>query len=67
MKDVEWLLKNCGAFFLVLLIAIIAGSLMKVRRSESQKEVSEVVWEPPAEITGNDIVKTSSMIKSISP
>jgi len=32
---------------------------MKVRWNESQKEVSEVVWEPPVEIVSNDIAETS--------
>ena len=59
MKDVKWLLKNWGVFLLILLIAVIAGSFMGVRWSESPKEVSEVVREPPVEIISNDIAETS--------
>ena len=58
MKDVKWLLKNWGVFLLILLIAVIAGSFMRVRWSESQKEISEVVWEPPVEIVSNDVTET---------
>lgn len=60
MKDVKWLLKNWGVFFLILLIAVIVGSFMRVRWSENQKEVSEVVWEPPVEIVSNDIAEPSA-------
>lgn len=60
MKDVKWLLKNWGVFLLILLIAVIAGSFMGVRWSESPKEVSEVVREPPVEIISNDIAETSA-------
>ena len=59
VKDVKWLLKNWGMFLLILLIVVITGSFMKVRWNESQKEVSEVVWEPPVEIVSNDIAETS--------
>ena len=31
---------------------------MRVRWSESPKEVSEVVWEPPVEIVSNDVTET---------
>ena len=60
VKDVKWLLKNWGVFFLILLIAVIVGSFMRVRWSENQKEVSEVVWEPPVEIVSNDIAEPSA-------
>lgn len=58
VKDVKWLLKNWGMFLLILLIAVIVGSFMRVRWSESPKEVSEVVWEPPVEIVSNDVIET---------
>lgn len=60
MKDVKWLLKNWGVFFLILLLAVITGSFMRVRWSENPKEVSEVVWEPPVEIVSNDIAEPSA-------
>ena len=55
MEDVKWLLRKGGPFFVVLLIASIAGGLMYGQIDMKQDKVSEEVWEPPVEISSNEI------------
>lgn len=59
MKDVKWLLKNWGVYFLIMLMAVITGSFKWVKWSENKKEQSEVVWEPPVEIVNSDIAESN--------
>ncbi len=59
VKDVKWLLKNWGVFFLIMLMAVITGSFKWVKWSENKKEQSEVVWEPPVEIVNSDIAESN--------
>ena len=59
MKDVKWLLKKWGAFFLVLFAAVIIGSIAVGHRNGKQKDVSEEIWEQPVEISSNNIVEES--------
>lgn len=55
MEDVKWLLRKGGPCFVVLLIAAIAGGLMYGQMDMKQDKVSEEVWEPPVEISSNEI------------
>lgn len=55
MEDVKWLLRKGGPFFVVLLIVIITGDLIFGRMDMKQDKVSEEVWEPPVEISSNEI------------
>jgi len=55
MEDVKWLLRKGGPCFVVLLIATIAGGLMYGQMDMKQDKVSEEVWEPPVEISSNEI------------
>lgn len=55
MEDVKWLLRKGGPFFVVLLIAAIAAGLMYGQMDMKQDKVSEEVWEPPVEISSNEI------------
>lgn len=57
MEDVKWLLRKGGPFFVVLLIVIITGGLIFGRMDMKQDKVSEEVWEPPVEISSNEIMK----------
>ena len=55
MEDVKWLLRKGGPFFVGLLIVIITVGLIFGRMDMKQDKVSEEVWEPPVEISSNEI------------
>lgn len=57
MEDVKWFKKKWGVFFLIVFVAVIAGSIAVGHRTGKQKDISEVIWEPPAEITGNPVME----------
>ena len=57
MEDVKWFLKKWGVFFLIVFVAVIAGSIAVGHRNGKQKDISEVIWEPTAEITGNPVME----------
>ena len=59
MEDVKWLLKKCGVFFLILFVAVIVGSIAVGHRNGKQKDIPEVIWEPPVEISSNHILEES--------
>ncbi len=60
MKDRKWLLKNGGAFLLILLGVVLIGSFVRIRWSERKKEDPEVVWEPSAGMVGCDFTETGT-------
>lgn len=55
MEDVKWLLKKWGPFFLVLFVAVGIGGIYLGRWSMDERNSPEAVWEPPEEISSNEI------------
>ncbi len=60
MEDVKWLLKKWGVIFLILTLAVITGVFLGKSRNENRKKVSEEVWEPPVEISSNNVMEVNT-------
>ena len=66
MKDIQWLLGG-GAFFLLFLMAVMAGNSMEMRNRGEKKEDSEAVWEPQVEMAGDDMAETNTEYDGAEP
>lgn len=60
MEDVKWFMRKWGILFLILVVAVIAGGIVEQKRELEKKNIGEVVWEPPAAISNNEIAKENS-------
>lgn len=64
MEDMKWLIRKWGVLFLVLVLAIIAGSMVIGRKDKT--DISEEVWELPAEFSNNGMEVTEEIIEALS-